>query len=61
MRYTKYSTTLEKQLLGDYSISDDIKRKLWNVMDEIDILISQNYINAKDGMDYIKNKVREYI
>lgn len=61
MRYNKYSTTLEQQLISDSMISEDIKRKIWSVMDEVDIFISQNIINAKEGMDYIKEKVKGLI
>lgn len=61
IRYTNYSTILEKQLLVDDSISDNIKRKIWRALDDTDVLISKNEINAQAAMDYIKKLVRESI
>lgn len=61
VRYTKYFNLLESQLLCDTSILDATKRKIWKTMDEIDLLVSKNFINAIDGMEYIKNTVKETI
>lgn len=61
MRYNKYSSLLEQQLLEDNHISNTIKQSIWSVMDEVDILVSQNFINAIDGMNFIKYEVMEII
>lgn len=61
MRYNKYSSLLEQQLLEDNHISNTIKQSIWSVMDEVDILVSQNFTNAIDGMNFIKSKVMEII
>ncbi len=60
-RYTRYSNIIENQLLSDTHIDLKTKKILWNIIDNIDILVSENLINAIDGMKYIKQKVFETI
>lgn len=60
-RYSKYSDLLEKQILVDTSIRIEVKEALWELIDNIDLLISKNYINAVSGMNYIKDKVKELL
>lgn len=61
VRYINYFTLLESQLLCDTSILEESKRKIWEVMDEVDLLVSKNFVNAIDGMEYIKDKVKEIL
>ena len=61
MRYNKYSVLLEQQLLEDSHVPEDVKRTLWDCMDNLDILVSENVINAVDAMNYIQGKVKEVI
>lgn len=60
-RYSKYSDLLEKQILVDTSIRIEVKEALWELIDNIDLLVSKNYINAVSGMNYIKDKVKELL
>lgn len=60
-RYCKYSDVLEMQLAGDTSIPDSVKRIIWKAMDEADILVAKNELNAVNAMDYIKAVVRDNV
>lgn len=57
IRYTKYTNTLENNLLVDASVSESAKKKIWEAMDTMDILVSKNFVNAIEAMKYIKETV----
>ena len=61
MRLSRYVETLEQQLLIDSNVQEDVKNKLWKELDYVRILTRLNKANATDSMNYIKQKVREYI
>lgn len=60
-RYNNYTAMLEGQLEIDTSVSQEAKEVIWKALDDTDLLISENMINALDGINYIKGKVREAI
>lgn len=56
-----YRIDLEQSISFDNSISLDDKKKIWEVLDNIDILISQNLIKAEEAKKFIKNTVKGLI
>ena len=56
-----YRFNLEQSLTFDQNIKLDIKKQLWNVLDKIDNLLSNNLILASDAEKFIKLKVNELI
>ena len=61
LRYTNYASILEGQLGVDGSISDRAKNDIWKALDNTDILISKNEINAMDALNYVKEIVMQAI
>ena len=59
VRYNRYFSLLETELLNDGSIGINIKKQLWSIMDAVDLLVSTNVINAIDAMGYLKNKLKD--
>ena len=59
LRYSGFTSILEGQLLVDNSVSEEAKRKIWRAMDDTEVLIDKNKINALDAMSYIKSVVSE--
>lgn len=59
--YTKYVGNLEQALLVDNHISLDSKQKIWSLLDEINILISLNKVDALEAKQEIQKTVRETI
>ncbi|MEM4385922.1 MAG: CHC2 zinc finger domain-containing protein [Candidatus Anstonellales archaeon] len=57
MRLSNYLGKLEGKLLTDTSISLDIKKDIWDKVDDIDILVSLNIVSAKEALSYIKEYV----
>jgi hypothetical protein len=52
---------LEQSISFDSTLSLEIKKVLWNELDMVDILLSENKIVADDAIRYLKNKVKETI
>lgn len=61
IKYCKYSNFLESQLLIDTSVSEETKRKLWKALDDTEILIDTNNLNASEAMNYIQSIIKENI
>lgn len=61
IRYTRYINMMENNLLVDASVSENAKKKIWEAMDTMDILVSKNFVNAIEAMKYIKETVYECI
>lgn len=59
VRYNRYFSLLETELLNDGSIGINIKKQLWSIMDAVDLLVSTNAINAIDAMGYLKDKLKD--
>ena len=60
-KLSNYLSNLEKQLLVDDKISHKSKVQLWSLMDEIDLLVSKNFVNADSALKYIKDSVRKIV
>lgn len=60
-RFSGYIGKLEQQLLIDGNIPQDQKKVLWEVMDEMNLLVSLNRANVMEAMKYIKDTVRNTI
>lgn len=61
IKYSKYSSTLEGQLLCDESIDIKSKETLWGLLDLTNLLIDKNKISAQEAIDYLKKKVAEVL
>lgn len=61
VRYNKYVSTLEQQILMDSSIKEETKEIIWRALDNVHLLTSLNKISSIDGVAYIKNIVKESI
>lgn len=61
VRYKQYVITLNNQVIADNSLSLDIKKIIWKTIDDIDVIVSKNLINAVEAMKHIKSVVRETI
>lgn len=60
-RYINYTAVLEGQLIGDTSIGTEIKSVIWKAIDDTDLLVSENLVNAMEAIKYIKSVVRKSI
>ena len=61
IRFSRYVTRLDEQVLVDTSIENSIKHKIYRHIDDMSVLVSLNKVNAMDALEYIKVKVRELI
>ena len=60
-RYINYASVLEGQLSVDTELSQDIKLEIWKAIDDTDLLVSENFINAMEAIKYIKEVVRKMV
>ena len=56
-RFSQYITLIEGQLQADTSLTDNFKRKIWNLMDNCEILVSKDLVSVNDAMKDIKDTV----
>ena len=56
-----YRINLEKSISFDKNISLDVKKQLWELLDNVDMLLSKDLIKADDAERYIKQRVKELI
>lgn len=61
VKFNIYRVNLEKSITFDKAIKDSVKRLLWKELDNIDVLLSLNKINATEAEKYLKHKVKELI
>ena len=61
VRLNYYRLNLEKSLSFDPNIGLADKIKIWEVLDNIDLLIDMDVIKSKDAKQYIQDKVKEII
>lgn len=61
VKFNIYRMNLEKSITFDKSISLDVRKQLWELLDNVDMLLSKDLIKANDAEKYIKQKVRELI
>lgn len=59
IRYCGFTAALEGQLLVDNTVSDEAKQKIWRALDDTEILVNKNKINALAAIDYIRETVSE--
>lgn len=60
-KLSNYCTILEGQIQADKTITEEAKRNIWSALNNINILISFNRVNATEAMNYIKGVVKESI
>ena len=56
-----YRKNLELSITSDNTLKEDVKRKLWKELDNIDILISLDLVTAESAEKYLKDKVKDTI
>lgn len=56
-----YRVNLEKSLTFDKNISLDVKKQLWELLDNVDMLLSKDLIKADNAEKYIRQKVKELV
>ena len=56
-----YRMNLEKSLTFDKNISLDVKKQLWELLDNVDMLLSKDLIKADNAEKYIRQKVKELV
>lgn len=56
-----YRFNLEQSITFDSSLKLSVKKAMWQVLDDIDVLISKDLIKASEAEQYIKDKVKEII
>ncbi len=56
-----YRMNLEKSLTFDKNITLKAKEQLWEILDNVDMLLSKDLIKADNAEEYIKQKVREVV
>lgn len=61
VKFNIYRYNLEKSISFDDKLKSEIKQQLWELLDNIDCLLSQNKIKADEAEKYIKQKVKELI
>lgn len=61
VRFNRYRYDTEQLVSFDKNISLETKEKFWDMIDNIDILISKNLINANDALNYMKENTTKLI
>lgn len=61
LKYSKYASFLEEQLLMDRDVSDVVKTAIWKDLDDMEKLISLKLANADDCREYIQERVKKLI
>lgn len=56
-----YRMNLEKSLTFDKNISLAVKKQLWELLDNVDMLLSKDLIKADNAEKYIRQKVKELV
>ncbi|MBR1454831.1 MAG: hypothetical protein IJ593_09370 [Lachnospiraceae bacterium] len=57
-RYAMFISGVEKQLEISNDVTQKNKNKIYKEIDDIDILLGKNEINATDAVEYIRNLVK---
>lgn len=61
VKLNRYRFDVESVLSFDKNISNETKKKMWELFDNIDLLISKNKIEAKETLDYLKKEVTKLL
>lgn len=61
VKFNVYRVNIEKSITYDRSIRMEVKEQFWEILDNIDCLLTKDLIKADDAEKYIKAKVRELI
>ena len=61
IRLTKYMTDIEQLISFDKKISLATKKKFWEMIDSVDVLLSRNSINATDALTFLKENTNKLI
>ena len=61
VKFNVYRVNLERSISFDSALSLDIKKQLWELLDNIDCLIDKNLMTVADAEKTIKQKVKELI
>lgn len=61
VKFNIYRVNLENSITFDKNIKLEVKKQLWELLDNVDLLLSKDLIKANDAENYIKQKVRELV
>lgn len=61
VRLNVYRMNLENSITYDRNIKLESKQKIWDILDNIDVLIEKGLIKASDAKQYIQQQVKEII
>lgn len=61
IRLTKYMTDIEQLISFDKKISLDTKKKFWEMIDSVDVLLSRNSVNATEALTFLKENTNKLI
>lgn len=61
VKFNIYRYNLEDSISFDTTLRLEVKEQLWEILDNIDVLLSKDIIKATDAEKYIKKKVKELI
>lgn len=61
VKFNLYRVNLEKAITFDKTIEYKVKCLIWQELDNIDVLLSLNKVNATEAEKYIKRRVKEVI
>lgn len=61
IRFNKYRIDTEELITFDKSISNEAKKKLWQLFDTVDMLLEKDLIDVNDAMDFCKKQTTEII
>lgn len=56
-----YRVNLEKSIMADAKLKSDVKIKLYEALDNVDLLISMDKVDTRSAEKYLKEKVKELI
>lgn len=61
VKFNLYRFNLEQSITFDKTLKLEVKEQLWEILDNVDMLLSKNIIKVNSAERYIKQKVRELI
>lgn len=61
VRFNVYRENLEKSITHDRNINLHVKKQVWSLLDNIDVLVSKNEIGANEAKLYIQNFIQQVI
>lgn len=61
VKFNLYRFNLEQSITFDKTLKLEVKEQLWEILDNVDMLLSKNIIKVDSAENYIRQKVKELI